>query len=349
MRVKTAVNMAAILVFIAGISVEAAKYVAVVETEVDAASGAAANINPAEIREITAELRRQATKNLPQGRYSVMTSETVQSMGGAVLEECADENCVISLGAKIGADYIVRGTISKFQTMLTLAVELYETENGTLVVSSEAVRSESLVELLNKAKAACADMYKEFAGTQGATAQTPPMQQQYTQGTNYQAQAPMYPAGTNQSGDFTVGQRFGTFALNVIGGLGSFTIMGDKLGGSIILGSEIAIGLGLVGDLVFSGMLSGPSEYKYVNGERVSVDDGVGLNEVLDGVSLGLFYVGFFGGNIFNIVRSATYHKRKPKSSANASNFKPYDGLKFAIVPKESGDYKVLARYDYSF
>jgi len=163
--------LVALLLF-TGISMAGVKYVAVVETDVDAASGASAELNAAEVREITAELRRQATENLPSGRYSVMTSETVQSMGGAVLEECADENCVITLGSKIGADYIVRGTVSKFQTRFTLAIELYETENGTLIVSSEAVRSENLGELLDKAAAASANMYKKFAGgAQGASAQ----------------------------------------------------------------------------------------------------------------------------------------------------------------------------------
>ncbi len=144
----------------------AVKYVAVVETDVDAASGASAELNPAEVREITAELRRQATENLPLDKYNLMTSETVQSMGGAVLEECAEENCVIALGSKIGADFIVRGTISKFQTKFTLAIELYETENGMLVVSSEAVRSANLEDLLEKAAVASANMYKKFTDKQ---------------------------------------------------------------------------------------------------------------------------------------------------------------------------------------
>ncbi len=57
------------------------------------------------------------------------------------------------------------------------------------------------------------------------------------------------------------------------------------------------------------------------------------------------------GGQLFNIIRSITYHKPKPKSSVstNANNFKPYDGLKFAVLPAESGDWKVIARYDYTF
>ena len=141
------------------------KYVAVVETELDARSGASADLSAAEVALITAELRREAVKNLPQDKYNIMTSETVQAQGGAVLEECADENCVIILGSKIGADYIVRGIISKFKTRLTLSVEMYETENGTLVASSDPIRSENAAELLEKASAACADMYKTFVST----------------------------------------------------------------------------------------------------------------------------------------------------------------------------------------
>jgi hypothetical protein len=163
---RTLVKTAALLTLLAGVSVAGLKYVAVVESDVDVASGASAGINPAEVREITAELRRQATQNLPLGRYSVMTAETIQSMGGAVLEECSEENCVVALGSKIGADYIVRGTISKFQTRFTLTIELYETDNGTLVVSSDAVRSENIEELLDKAAEASAKMYKIFVDGQ---------------------------------------------------------------------------------------------------------------------------------------------------------------------------------------
>jgi len=161
----------AVIALLAGISTAGVKYVAVVETDVDASSGASAELNPAEVRQITAELRRVAVENLPRDKYNVMTSETVQSMGGAILEECANENCVITLGTKIGADYIVRGIISKFGTKLTLAVEMYETKNGTLVSSSEPVRSENKTELLDVAAAACGNMYRKFAGTQNSMLQ----------------------------------------------------------------------------------------------------------------------------------------------------------------------------------
>jgi len=151
------------------------KNVAVVETEVDAASGAAAEITSAEVRLITAGLRREAVKNLPRDKYNIMTSETVQAQGSAVLESCADENCVISLGAKIGADYIVRGIISKLRARFALSVEIYETENGNLVASSDLVSSENIVELVEKAAATYAEMYQTFAKTHRSTRKTPIM------------------------------------------------------------------------------------------------------------------------------------------------------------------------------
>jgi len=170
MRARVLVKMAALIALLAGISTAGVKYVAVVETEVDSRSGAFANLTPAEVALITAELRREAVNNLPPGAYNIMTTETVYAQGGAVLEECADENCVITLGSKIGADYIVRGTISKFGTKLTLSVEVYETENGSLVASSDPVRSEKPAELLEMATAACANMYKKFVNEQNPQA-----------------------------------------------------------------------------------------------------------------------------------------------------------------------------------
>jgi uncharacterized protein (TIGR02145 family)/uncharacterized repeat protein (TIGR02543 family) len=144
-------------------AVAAKKNVAVVETEVDPGSGAANEVKPADVRQVTDELRRRAVKSLPKETYNVMTSETVYSqLGSEKLGECADENCVIALGSKIGADFIVKGIISKLGPRFTLAVEIYETEDGNLVASSEPVRSEKFENLVEDARKACEDMYNEF-------------------------------------------------------------------------------------------------------------------------------------------------------------------------------------------
>ena len=161
--------MMALLTLLAGISTAGMKYVAVVESDIDESSGASEKISRADVRLVTAELRREAVKNLPPKNYSIMTSETVIAQGGAVLEECADENCVISLGSKIGADFIVRGTVSKLESRFTLQVEMYETENGNLVASCDPVRSESIGELIEKAAEACGNMYRTWAASQKTT------------------------------------------------------------------------------------------------------------------------------------------------------------------------------------
>jgi hypothetical protein len=142
------------------------KNVAVVETELDARSGAAAELTSAEVTVITTELRREAVKNLPRGQYNIMTSETVIAQGSAFAVDCNEENCVIALGSKISADYIVRGTITKFQALFILSIEIYETEDGNLVASSDPVRSENINGLLEKAAPACAEMFKTFVKEQ---------------------------------------------------------------------------------------------------------------------------------------------------------------------------------------
>lgn len=151
------------------------KYVAVVETELDDQSGAAAKLNKAEVRQITAVLRNEARNNMPSGTYKIMTAETVIAQGTAKLEECVEENCVIALGNKIGADYIVRGIVSMFGTELTLSVEMYETEDGTLVGSSR-VSSERPKELLDRTVADCRVLYRTFVNEMNAAQKTPSQQ-----------------------------------------------------------------------------------------------------------------------------------------------------------------------------
>jgi TolB-like protein len=221
--------------------------VAVIETEMDIQSGVNKELTKAEVREITAELRRQAVKNLPKSKYNVMTEATVQAQGAAVLEECFQENCLITLGSKIGADYIVRGTISKFQKRFTLSVEIYDTEDGNLIVSSDPVRSESIDKLLDASASACADMYKTFIETyiapensksekkeEKATKKNDNNQKLYSDEEKEQTSfwcRTFLLAKDKES--FTVGERCKTYWLNIIPGLGSITVMNDWLGAAI--------------------------------------------------------------------------------------------------------------------
>jgi len=168
MRTVTVVKAAVFLfaVFAVGGLAGQMKYVAVLSAEISKQSGVNDKLTPAEVEQITMELRNAAVNNLPRDKYKVMTTETVKSQGSDAMRECVDASCIIRVGGVIGADYIVRGLISKFQTKFTLNAEIYETKDGNLVASSESIRSEKLYDVLMKAAPVCADMYRKFVSAQ---------------------------------------------------------------------------------------------------------------------------------------------------------------------------------------
>jgi uncharacterized protein (TIGR02145 family)/uncharacterized repeat protein (TIGR02543 family) len=155
-----AVAAALIAVFV---GTAAAQVKRVFVADVGISASASAQLTPEEIQLVTKSLRGEARKSLPYGEYEIMTTETVRSQQGIEVQEmCYSDECVVSLGEKIGADYIVRGTINKIQTMFALSIEMNETENANLVASSEIVRAQNIVELIEKGAKACADMYRTF-------------------------------------------------------------------------------------------------------------------------------------------------------------------------------------------
>jgi len=261
------------------------KYVAVVETDVDAASGASESLNPAEVRQVTAELRRVAVENLPRDRYNVMTSETVQSMGGAVLEECAEENCVITLGNKIGADYIVRGVISKFQNMLTLSVEMYETENGTLVASSYPVRSERPVELLDKVSVASANLYKKFAGAQGST---PTLVATKTESKPVARESKRIKSKRIRKLDYYVAPNYQTLAGTPDSWLGYDLEIGMIWGMGWFFGIDFGVGDCGVNPIIGLGLNLG-NAYDLGNQRELAYGGALGFWGVNDGINLNLY------------------------------------------------------------
>ncbi|MCL1956977.1 MAG: PorT family protein [Fibromonadales bacterium] len=132
---------------------------AVIDMETD--SSAHNELTESEQRYITQEIRRQARNNLPDN-YNVMTEQAVMVLGDAVLQECAEENCMVSFGEKIGADYITKGTVSKFRSMYVLTIELYETKKGMMVVSSDPIESTDLDKFIPEIRNVSPALFKKF-------------------------------------------------------------------------------------------------------------------------------------------------------------------------------------------
>ncbi|MDR0518128.1 MAG: fibrobacter succinogenes major paralogous domain-containing protein [Fibromonadaceae bacterium] len=125
--------------------------VAVVETEVDAELPALAKeFKPSELSYITKEIRRTATNNLPKTRVFIMT-ESVRAQGD-----------IISIGEKTGADFVVKGTVSKFRKNYTFSVEVYDAGNGALLTSSNPVGNEKVEDMLSNFYEIAPDFFKRF-------------------------------------------------------------------------------------------------------------------------------------------------------------------------------------------
>jgi len=118
-------------------------------------------LTESEQRYITQEIRRQARSNLPDS-YNVMTEQAVMVLGDAVLQECAEENCMVAFGEKIGADYISKGTVSKFRSMYVLTIEIYETRKGMMVVSSDPIESTDLDKFIPEIRTVAPALFKKF-------------------------------------------------------------------------------------------------------------------------------------------------------------------------------------------
>ncbi|MCL2100637.1 MAG: hypothetical protein FWH22_02850 [Fibromonadales bacterium] len=106
-----------------------------------------------EFRHLTDELRTQAREALPRN-YSVLTRDNIIQLmpPEASKEECFDENCAIEIGRAIGAEYVTQGFVGKFEGMLTLTVELYESMSGNLL-GSFVTESENARGLLSTIRA----------------------------------------------------------------------------------------------------------------------------------------------------------------------------------------------------
>jgi len=135
---------------------------AVIDMETDPSAHSLKNeLSESEQRYITQEIRRQARSNLPDS-YNVMTEQAVMVLGDAVLQECAEENCMVAFGEKIGADYITKGTVSKFRSMYVLTIEIYETKKGMMVVSSDPIESADLDKFIPEIRGVAPALFKKF-------------------------------------------------------------------------------------------------------------------------------------------------------------------------------------------
>jgi len=136
--------------------------------------------------------------------------------------------------------------------------------------------------------------------------------------------------------DFTASQRWGTVALNLVPGLGSFVIMGDTFGGVLQL---VAGGAG-VGLLVF-GLSQGITyqTYNVFFNKYEDHTDTTALICVIAGAAL------LVGQTVFNIVRSHTY----TQPAARTASVVDPSAWNLAILPGRGGVARVSLSHTLRF
>jgi len=109
------------------------KRVAVINTVDDRDS-----IGVSELIHLTDRLREKAANVLPKQSYGVMTTESIVDFLGSqerAEKECREASCLAELGRKVNADYVAQARIGRFESDLTIKVELYNSGSGVMIGS----------------------------------------------------------------------------------------------------------------------------------------------------------------------------------------------------------------------
>jgi len=261
---------------------------------------------------------------------SVQIGQLQKEMNFQISGEVSDASAQ-AIGRKLGAQSAIIGSFEQFGNDYRLRLRVIEVET-TVITHPVNVKNDAVVASLMSGGGG------EAASTPVASASKPVTSTPPT-ATPPAAAAPQKEQESYE--DFTGGQRFGTWALNafVIPGLGSYAVMKDKKGG----GTQLLLwGLSdifyLIGALTVYDVVGDP------NNKDRSMDE---MDRML---SAGITCLAIGGilwavNGIYNIARSATYHKPQPQI---ASLIDP-NAWNIAILPGKNGIERVSLSYTMRF
>ena len=85
-----------------------------------------------EVQFVTDMVREAARNGLDPARYVVMTRETMEVMVPAPEMRCMAGTCLIDIGKRLQASFVVGGGLKDFGGEIAITLEAYETQGGTL-------------------------------------------------------------------------------------------------------------------------------------------------------------------------------------------------------------------------
>ena len=95
----------------------------------------AGRVKVAEVQFITDMVRKAAKDGLDPARFKVMTRETMEVIVPASDMKCLVGKCIVEIGKKLQAKYVVGGSVKDVGTKIAITLEAYETRSGVLTGS----------------------------------------------------------------------------------------------------------------------------------------------------------------------------------------------------------------------
>ena len=240
------------------------------------------------------------------------------------MDDWSSDSKSVEMGRVLNANYIVRGQVSRLGSNLVVTGRILDVNTARILGTAEMQ-----LYSIDDAYELMGPFVQELTANTGVTPSRQAGKSQVSQSNQGGAESAGASAASTGYQDFTTGQRWGTWALNFVPGLGSFVIMRDWVGGGIQAGASI---LGYI--FLLGGIETTTTDYYGTSGQSTELTAGAYI-----GIGL------LVGSGIVNIVRSAAYHKPRPKTAA----FADPAAWNLVIVPAEDGIEKVQLSYTLRF
>jgi formylglycine-generating enzyme required for sulfatase activity len=143
------------------VQAQSKKTVAILEFSGDKNSGVSL-----QERQMLAEVARGlALRKLPRTGWSVMTRDNMQALlpPGVDLAECSGDECIITTGRTMQADYLVTGRIAKLGSNLQIVVQLYDVRSATLVGTAQP-RGANIDAVIDPLEKELGELFGELGG-----------------------------------------------------------------------------------------------------------------------------------------------------------------------------------------
>ena len=252
---------------------------------------------------------------------SVQIGQLQQEMNFQMSGEVSDA-LAQTVGRKVGAQSVITGSFEQFGNDYRLRLRVIEVETAVITHSVNVKNDTVVASLMVKEPTPAASTPVTSAPTSTPAKSTPAT-----------ATEPVVTAPQKEKEDyedFSGGARFGTWVLNalVIPGLGSYVVMNDKKGG----GTQLLLwGLGTLG-LGIGGFMAYDAVFERSKKDRSSEEADALLIPGIICFSIG--GVLWIANGIYNIYRSASYHKPRPEIAALIDP----TAWNIALLPGKSGN-----------